>query len=217
MVRTGAAGAGCVALLAALLASGCYKGSARSLTPADLAREQGWERVEGVPEVRQVARRDCGAAALAMVLGYWGLPVTRDQIIVAHPTAPEGGIRAAALRDFARGHGLQAFVLKGELADLEREVQRRRPVLVGTMKVYGRKAYPHYEVVVGFNRPQQRILTLDPDAGLRVNSLQGFAAEWAAAGQLTLIVLPQARDGTGSNANAGRQAAVSPARRTSDL
>jgi len=188
---TGVVSAGSFALLALLLASGCYKGSARSLTAADLAREKGWERVDGVPEVRQVARRDCGAAALAMVLGYWRIPVTRDEIVVANQPAPEHGIRAAALRDFARGHGMQAFVIKGEFADLEREVQRRRPVVVGTMKVYGQRAYPHYEVVVGINRQQQRILTLDPDAGLRVNSRKGFTDEWTAAGQVTLIVLPR--------------------------
>ena len=191
MVRTGAAGAGGVALLGVLLAGGCYKGSARSLTPADLARDEGWQRIEGVPEVRQVERRDCGAAALAMVLGYWRLPVTRDEIAVANPPAPERGIRAAALRDFARARGLQAFVIKGELADLEREVQRHRPVVVGMMKVYGNKAYAHYEVVIGINRQAERILTLDPAAGLRVNSREGFTAEWVAAGQLTLIVLPR--------------------------
>jgi ABC-type bacteriocin/lantibiotic exporter with double-glycine peptidase domain len=180
-----------VALLALLLAGGCYKGTARSLTAADVAREGGWERVEGVPEVRQAERRDCGAAALAMVLGYWKVPVSRDDIALTNPPAPDRGIRAAALRDYARGRGLQAFVIKGEIADLEREVvQRRRPVLVGTVKVYGSKAYPHYEVVVGIDRRAQRILTLDPAAGLRVNSREGFTAEWAAAGQLTLIVLP---------------------------
>jgi len=56
----------------------------------------------------------------------------------------------------------------------------------------GRSAYPHYEVVVGIDRHKQRILTLDPADGLRVNSREGFTAEWAAAGQVTVIVLPQA-------------------------
>jgi hypothetical protein len=127
-----------------------------------------------------------------MVLNYWRVPVTRDEITDAIPPAPERGIRAAALRDYARGRGLQAFVIKGELGDLEREVQRRRPVLVGTVKVYGRHAYPHYEVVVGIDRDKQRILTMDPAQGLRVNSREGFTAEWAAAGQLTLVVMPPA-------------------------
>jgi len=191
MVRTCAVGCGRIALLGSLLASGCYTGSARSVTPADLARDQGWERIQGVPEVRQVARRDCGAAALAMVLGYWGLGVTRAEITAAAPPAREEGIRATALRDFARRRGLQAFVIKGQFVDLEREVHRHRPILVGVMKRYGRGEYPHYEVVVGINPQHQRILTLDPASGARVNSWEGFSAEWVAAGQVTLIVLPK--------------------------
>ena len=179
--------------LGCVLASGCYLGSARTATPADLTpSDDSWNMVEGVPSVRQIAREDCGAAALAMVLGYWALPVTREDITAAHPPAPERGIRAAALRDFARRQGLQAFIVEGQLADLDRELARRRPVLVGVMKRYGGRVYPHYEVVVGVSRRQRRILTLDPAHGLRVNSREGFAAEWTAAGRLTLIVFPRA-------------------------
>jgi ABC-type bacteriocin/lantibiotic exporter with double-glycine peptidase domain len=182
-----------LALAACALASGCYLGSARTATPADFApTDDSWNLVEGVPPVRQIARGDCGAAALAMVLGYWALPVTRADITAANPPAPERGIRAAALRDFARRQGLHAFLVEGELADLDRELARHRPVLVGVMKRYGGRVYPHYEVVVGVSRRQRRILTLDPANGLRVNSREGFTAEWTAAGRLTLIVFPRA-------------------------
>jgi len=182
-----------LALLGCVMAGGCYHGSARTATPADLApQDDSWSMVEGVPPVRQIAREDCGAAALAMVLGYWGLPVTREDVSAANAPTPEQGIRAAALRDFARRQGLQAFIIEGEIADLDRELTRHRPVLVGVMKRYGRRVYPHYEVVVGMSRRQQRVLTLDPAHGLRVNSREGFTAEWTAAGRLTLIVLPRA-------------------------
>ena len=40
------------------------------------------------------------------------------------------------------------------------------------------------------SRRTQRILTLDPASGLRVDSREGFVAEWAASGQVTLIVYP---------------------------
>ena len=191
MVGSRAASPACLSLLGCLLASGCYLGSARNATLADLAGEEGWELVEGVPTVRQSANEDCGAAALAMVLGYWRFPVTRDGITAANPPAPERGIKAAALRDFARRQGLQAFVIQGQLADLDHEIHWHHPVLVGVMKRYGRSAYSHYEVVVGVNRQKQRILTIDPARGLRANSREGFATEWAAAGQVTLVVFPQ--------------------------
>ena len=191
--RSRAARPGRLALLGCILASGCYHGSARTATPADLAtQDDSWNLIEGVPPVRQIAREDCGAAALAMVLGYWGLPVTREDVSAANPPTPERGITAAALRDFARRRGLQAFLVQGDIADLDRELARHRPVLVGVMKRYGRRVYSHYEVVVGVSRRQQRILTLDPAHGLRVNSREGFTAEWTAAGRLTLVVFPRA-------------------------
>ena len=179
------------AVLLALCAGGCYLGSARNASLADLAGDDGWEFVEGVPTVRQAANEDCGAAALAMVLGYWKRPVTREGIIVANPPAPDRGIKAAALRDFTRQQGMQAFVIQGQFADLDREVHWHRPVVVGVMQRYGRGAYSHYEVVVGMNRKDQRILTIDPAHGPRVDSRAGFAAEWAAAGQVALVIFPQ--------------------------
>ena len=173
-----------------MLAGGCYHGTARSVTLADLGTAQSWERVAGVPEIRQVAREDCGAAALAMVLGYWRIPIERDEIAAASAPGPARGIRAVDLRDVARRQGLQAFVIEGRFDDLERELRRHHPVVVGMMKRYAQRAYPHYEVVVGIDRAQQRVLTLDPASGLRVNSREGFSAEWAAAHQVALVVFP---------------------------
>jgi len=190
MVRSGVASLERMALLGCLLASGCYLGSARDITPGALAAGEGWELIEGVPEVRQASQEDCGAAALDMVLRYWGRPITPDDVRAASPAAPAHGIKAAALRELALGQGLHAFLIEGRLSDLDRELERNRPILVGVMKRYHQRVYPHYEVVVGINRREQRILTLDPAHGLRENSSEGFVTEWAAAGHLALIVFP---------------------------
>jgi hypothetical protein len=105
--------------------------------------------------------------------------------------SPDTGLKAGLLRDIAIRQGLQAFLIQGQPGDLDREIHRRRPVMVGLMKRYFFRNYPHYEVVVGISRQKQRVLTLDPARGLRVNGRDGFAAEWAKAGQLTLVVFPQ--------------------------
>jgi len=195
-VRTGAA-AGSVAppnrlaLVLSVLLGGCASSLPRGVSRPDGARSDDWTRVQNVAEVRQSSRDGCGAAALAMVLGHWGRPVTPDEIWSASSPPRGQGMRAAALRDFARGQGLQAFLVEGQVDDLEPEVARDRPVLVGVMKRQGRRTYPHYEVVVGINRERQRIRTLDPARGPRETSLERFTSEWAAAGRLTLVVFPR--------------------------
>ncbi|OGQ91970.1 MAG: hypothetical protein A2289_19600 [Deltaproteobacteria bacterium RIFOXYA12_FULL_58_15] len=190
MVNSGVTSPKGLTMLCSLLASGCYLGSAKSISAGALTAGDGWELIAGVPEVRQTSQEDCGTAALDMVLGYWGRPITPDEVRGASLAAPEGGIKAAALRQLAHGQGLQAFLIEGRMSDLDRELGKNRPILVGVMKRYRQRVYPHYEVVVGMNRRKQRILTLDPAHGLRENSSEGFATEWTAAGHLALIVFP---------------------------
>jgi ABC-type bacteriocin/lantibiotic exporter with double-glycine peptidase domain len=184
-----ARGALWLGLLAALV-SACYAGSARSVSPSQasaLAADPAWIVVRDVPFVAQRADEDCGPAALAMVLGRFGVPVTLADVAAAEPPK-DGGVRAGALRDFARAQGLEAFVVAGTFEDLFGELGRGHPVLVGLAKpMTGGRALGHYEVVVAINRRERRLLTLDPARGLRENSLGGFAREWAPTGRVTLI------------------------------
>jgi hypothetical protein len=53
-------------------------------------------------------------------------------------------------------------------------------VIVGLGKKYEEsRAISHYEVVVGYEPKKQRVLLLDPGRGWQVDSLRGFAEEWA--------------------------------------
>jgi ABC-type bacteriocin/lantibiotic exporter with double-glycine peptidase domain len=177
-------------VVAAAALGGCYHGSARSISPSDLRRDPNWVVVEGVPLLKQSAERDCGAAALAMMLGKWGPPFSSSsaEILKTVPMDPAHGIAAGTLRDFARRRGLRAFLISGEIADLTREVGLGRPVLVGLVQVYGDKAYTHYEVVVGINARARRVLMFDPGRGPREDGFEGFAAEWSRAGRLAIVV-----------------------------
>jgi len=180
--------------LALVASSGCYIGSARDFSPKRLEQDPGWIFVPNVPLIRQAEQSDCGAAALAMALSYWGVPTNVDEISAAFPTSPSHGIKAGQLREFARKKGLDAYLIKGDLGDLSSELQKRRPILVGLVKPFGTKLTKHYEVVVGLHPEQKRVVTLDPARGWRENSFEGFVKEWAPGEQVTLIVFrPAAR------------------------
>lgn len=183
-----AANALCLAGVVALV--GCYHGTARSLSPGDLGRDPGWVVVHDLRLIRQSADRDCGAAALAMMLQRWSVAATPAEILRAVPAGPGHAIALGALRDFARQKGLAAFVIKGEMADLVKEVGLDRPVLVGLVQRYSDRARSHFEVVAGINQTARRVLLLDPAHGLREDGFDGFAREWGAAGWPTLVVVP---------------------------
>jgi len=177
--------------LALAAAPGCYSGSAHDVPPGGMAtrtRDPSWRIVGDVPFVAQRATSDCGPAALAMVFAHFGLPAAPSE----GPEFKGGDVRAGTLRDVARARGLDAYVVSGTFTDLFAQLDRGRPVLVGLAKpmaLTGGRALAHYEVVIGVNRSRRLILTLDPAAGLRENSLEGFAREWAPTKQVTIVFL----------------------------
>jgi hypothetical protein len=178
-----------LALLCA--APACYTGSARDVSSEWLERarsDKSWQIVSDVPFVAQKSDADCGPAALAMVLGHFGVSATLDQVTALDPPS-DGGVRAGALRDVARGKGLEAFVVSGTLSDIVAQLDRGRPILVGLAKpMVGGRAIAHYEVVVGMNRPKRLILSFDPSRGPRQNSFEGFAREWVPTHQVTIVI-----------------------------
>jgi predicted double-glycine peptidase len=179
------------AIVVGLGVGGCYRGTARTVSLEDIDREPGWTVVKGVPLVRQQEPHDCGAAALAMVLGRWGVEDAAPAIRTAVVASDDRGASARGLRQFARDKGLRAFLISGAQTDLEHELRAQRPVLVGLVQRYvGHKALSHYEVVIGFNAMTHRVLLLDPGHGARVDDVAAFDQEWKDAGRLTLVVAP---------------------------
>jgi ABC-type bacteriocin/lantibiotic exporter with double-glycine peptidase domain len=177
---------------AALAACSSYAGSARDFSPRALAREPGWLAVTGVPLALQQSESGCGAAAVAMVVSYW-TGAAPARLIAEIGPVPERGLSAGRLREFARAHGLAAFLLAAEVADLEHELGRGRPVLVGLVKPQRRGVLTHYEVVVAVHPARRRVVTLDPAHGWRANSFEGFLREWRPVRGLALMVSARPR------------------------
>jgi hypothetical protein len=180
-------------VVAALVASACvshstYVGTAKPFAPEELEREPGWIAVRNVPLTRQLSQVDCGAAAIAMVVSFWTTAPSAQLAETLRPVHPPG-LEAGRLRDFARRHRLRAFLVSGTVADLERELEAGRPIVVGLYKPQRKGSVTHYEVVVGFNRQTGTVVTLDPAAGWRQNNLPNFLEEWKHSSNLALVVV----------------------------
>jgi ABC-type bacteriocin/lantibiotic exporter with double-glycine peptidase domain len=139
----------------------------------------------GVPFVPQ-EKDTCGAAALAMVLGYWGKPVPHRQIAAALSEPELHGIRGERLASFARDRGLFSLAYEGDVAQLREYVAKGRPLIVAWKIGRGRF---HDVVVVGFEGDD--VLVHDPaDGASRRVAARDFEKRWAGAGHWTLLVMP---------------------------
>ena len=180
---------------AALAAGGCssYLGSARPFDPASMAGDSGWRTAPNLAAIGQEGRTDCGPAALAMLLAAWDDPVSPEDI-AAEAGCPEDGVRAGDLRDFARRRGFRAYLIDAGIEDLERELGRGRPVLVGLVQPHVGGARSHYVLVAAIHPERRRVVELDPAEGWRSDDVDGFLSEWTPAGRLALVVFRPAEE-----------------------
>jgi uncharacterized protein len=178
-----------VAFVLGVSSLGCsmYQGSAKPAEPSDLSRGGGWTMVPNFPLVRQVGTDDCGGAALAAVLRYWGHAATPESIEAAIGRN-DRRLSAGDMAAHAEKLGLRAYVIYGTMNDVVYELDRGRPLIVGLGKeVVTGSVLSHYEVVVGYDPKKKRVLLLDPERGWQIDTFEGFATEWSRSGGVTIV------------------------------
>jgi ABC-type bacteriocin/lantibiotic exporter with double-glycine peptidase domain len=152
-----------------------------------------------VPFVKQ-ERNLCGAACISMVLQYWS-GFAKHQVSTPLPSSNEIGQtlyskEAAAIqgKDIERyfgEQGYQAFVFKGEWADLEQHLSKGRP-LIACVEAGGKGAPLHYVVIVGIDPQQALVLVNDPaQRKLLKLSRSNFEKSWEPTTRWTLLALPR--------------------------
>ena len=114
-----------------------------------------------VPFVPQ-EKDTCGAAALAMVMGYWGREAGHREIAGALVEDELRGIRGSRLADFARERGMTAIAFAGEMVILRDQLGKGRPLVVAVDAGHGRL---HDLVVVGFDEERGEAIVHDPARG----------------------------------------------------
>src|SRR5215472_16536186 len=118
-----------------------------------------------VPFVAQT-KNGCGAASVAMLMGYWqrqqGTAVDIDaaQIERALYSSRADGVYASDLEHYLKDHGFRVFTFAGQWTDLKQHLEKGRPLLV-VLKPQGQSEL-HYVVIAGVDESQGIVLLNDP-------------------------------------------------------
>ena len=151
-------------------------------------REDGGLRLLDVRHVAQSAEASCGPAALAMVLGYWGVEADAAAMTREVASGAKLEVTAGELRELARTRGLESRLVSMSVGGLLRSVGLGRPVIVARMVEGG----GHFEVLVGYHEARRYLVIDDPAGGLYRVGLEDFMRAWSApgVGRLAVIVAP---------------------------
>ena len=168
-----------------------------------------------VPFVKQ-EKDGCGAASIAMVMQYWqaqqGQPPNRasDAIHIQRAlySTKAHGIYASDMERYFREQGFRTFTIRGEWEDLEQHLGKGRPLIVALKPAASKSPHErdagahigdgtplHYVVVAGVDPEQGLVLVNDPaQRKLLKQDRSSFERDWSAAGNWTLLALPQTTD-----------------------
>jgi hypothetical protein len=144
--------------------------------------------VSGVPFFPQ-EKYWCGPAALAMVLGWSGLPVTQEEIAAQVYTPGREGTLQSDMVAGARRNGRLAVPVT-RLADLTAELAAGHPVVV--LQNLGLEWFPvwHYAVAIGYDLGAGDLVLHSGLDARRVMPLATFERTWARADHWALLALP---------------------------
>lgn len=172
-------------VLAGLLTSGCATTSFDAVR-AHAARGDG-ALLASVPFIPQ-ATQQCGPAALAMVLRYWGAEVDVEELGRALVLPSAGGALTLELEFQARRRGFRARAVRGTLDVARRELRQGRPLIVFQDLGAGVISVPHFAVLVGFDDRAEVVVLHSGTTAFHILSYDAFRRTWEAQRGWTLLV-----------------------------
>jgi len=171
-----------------LLLTACAGPSAEALRAA-VAAEPAAGQILPVPFFPQ-EEYQCGPAALASILTYWGVPADPGAIAEAIYLPRLKGTLSLDLLLYAERQGLRATLLPPSPDALKTALRAGRPVIA--LLNVGLPLVPtwHYVVLVGYADGPRAFVAHDGRHRERVFSYDDFTWRWQASGRWALLVVP---------------------------
>lgn len=135
-------------------------------------------------------QHQCGPAALATVLQYYGVDATPERLSGQVYIPGRKGSLQIEMTAAARQHGMLPYELQPRLIDLFTEVAAGHPVLV--LQNLGLEWYPqwHYAVVIGYDIQNQEVILRSGTTERWVTAFKVFERTWQRAGFWALAIVP---------------------------
>jgi ABC-type bacteriocin/lantibiotic exporter with double-glycine peptidase domain len=180
---------GCAALLllAGLLGTACARVTLDTVR-ADVAAGQG-HLIATVPFIAQDAYQ-CGPAALAMVLRYWGAAADAEEIGRSLYLPSAQGVLNLELEFEARRRGFRTQAFEGTLERAKAELRRGRPVIVFQNLGRGPVSIPHFAVLLGYDDRSEVVVLHSGATAYHVLPYAEFLRTWEARRGWSLLVTP---------------------------
>jgi ABC-type bacteriocin/lantibiotic exporter with double-glycine peptidase domain len=142
-------------------------------------------QIEGVPFVKQ-EDQECGPAALASVLSFYGVHIQVDSISEATYNEKLRGSLITDLEDFARRLGFQTISSQGTVEKIKVFINQRRPVIVLVDLGFWIRSRPHYLVLYGYNK--EGFIAHDGIKSSQLYTYSDFEKMWGKMGCPYLLV-----------------------------
>lgn len=131
-----------------------------------------------------------------MVIQYWtaqaGQPAPADDVAAIQRllySPKDRGIQAAAMVEYFRQRGFNAFGFNGTWADLDQHLRKGRP-LIAAIRPHGQSDL-HYVVIDGIDPAHSVVMMNDPALRkLLTEERAQFEKEWSATHNWLLLAVP---------------------------
>ena len=132
----------------------------------------------------------CGPAALAMVLRYYGADADEAAIGRALHLPSGRGTLNLELEFYARRQGFRAWSFAGTLEGAKTELARDRPLVIFQDLGIAGLPVPHFAVLLGYDDRAGTVVLHSGVTAFRVLSYAEFERTWRARGRWTLLITP---------------------------
>lgn len=143
--------------------------------------------IENVPFYPQ-KKYQCGPAALAAVLNYWGVSVSSQEVSDEIFSKSARGTLTIDMVVYAQKMGLKATYYKGDIENIKRNISDGFPTIVLVDLGFAVYKANHFMVVIGYN--QHGVIVNSGKHRHKLFSWKDFRKAWEKTNFWTLLVTP---------------------------